>query len=238
MLKYESMSSIEPTRLYTRNADTDRINDQRLKSLGRDIVSFQSAIAYSNRMPQATKLNERLRSFLDKSAPCQDDLKLCEDVQVLLLYNLDFDKGLVNGSRGIVTKFEQGLPVVEFLNGHEVLVETHSWTIKDEESGFTVSKSQIPLKLAYALSVHKSQGMSLDLVEIDIGNSVFEAGQAYVALSRVRTLEGLFILDFAPERIRAHPKVKAFYGKILKEKLNENKHTDNSANTDMTNARE
>ena len=206
---------IEPTRLYTRNADTDKINDTRLRELNLPLHEYESKFSAST-STKATqqKIVEKLKTFLNKSAPCHDTLRLCEGVQVMLTHNLDFEAGLVNGSRGAVVRFETGYPVVKFLNGIEMTIERHSWTVKDDDTKITVAKSQLPLKLAYAVTIHKSQGMSLDLVEIDIGCSIFEAGQAYVALSRVRTLEGLFILDFAAEKIRAHPKVKAFYDGI------------------------
>lgn len=205
---------IEPTRLYTRNADTDRINQKSLRELNMPIEEFYSSFSQSTTLPRHTKLVERLKSFIDKSAPCVDTLKLCLNVQVMLINNMDFERGLVNGSRGVVTSFENNLPVVRFLNGIETQIEEHAWSIKDEDAGVAVSKRQIPLKLAYAITIHKSQGCTLDLVEVDIGRSIFEAGQAYVALSRVRSLHGLHILDFDPSRIKAHPEVTAFYADI------------------------
>lgn len=205
---------IEPTRLYTRNADTDRINQKSLKELNMPIEEYHSSYSQSTNQPRHAKAVERLKNFIDKSAPCVDTLKLCLNVQVMLINNMDFDRGLVNGSRGVVTSFENGLPVVRFLNGIETTIEEHAWSIKDEDSTVTVSKRQIPLKLAYAITIHKSQGCTLDLVEVDIGRSIFEPGQAYVALSRVRSLEGLYILDFDPSRIRAHPEVTAFYAEM------------------------
>lgn len=223
----QQITTIEPTRLYTRNADTDKINDTRLRELNLPLQEYTAKFSVStNAKPSQQKVVDKLKTFLTKSAPCHDVLRLCEGAQVMLTHNLDFEAGLVNGSRGVITRFESGLrlPVVQFVNGVETIIDRHAWTTKDDSSKITVAKTQLPLKLAYCLTTHKSQGMSLDLVEIDIGRSVFEAGQAYVALSRVRTLQGLFILDFAPEKIRAHPKVSDFYNRI-------NKHSGNLRST-------
>jgi ATP-dependent DNA helicase PIF1 len=75
----------------------------------------------------------------------------------------------------------------------------------------TVKRQQIPLKLAYAITIHKCQGATLDCALIDVGKKTFEYGQAYVALSRVKDMESLYIHDLDPEAFRAHPKVKEFY---------------------------
>jgi ATP-dependent DNA helicase PIF1 len=74
-----------------------------------------------------------------------------------------------------------------------------------------VKRQQIPLKLAYAITIHKAQGATLDCALIDVGGRTFEYGQAYTALSRVKDMESLYIHDLAPEAFKAHPKVVAFY---------------------------
>ena len=103
------------------------------------------------------------------------------------------------------------IPVVQFLNGLKLAIGRNSWPI-DDYDGYV--RSQIPLRLAWAGTIHKSQGSTLDCALIDIGRSTFEYGQAYVALSRVKSLDSLYIHEFAPEAVRAHPKVKAFYSSI------------------------
>ena len=215
MGKSRAVDGIEPTRLFTRNVDTEKINAEHLERLqlplevyaAIDVVSFTDDSEQHDRKTKAARdrVVAKLKGFLDKAAPCAGSLKLCAGAQVMLLANKDFDAGLVNGSRGVVDRFEGGLPVVRFLNGVTAMIEFQTWT--SEEEGVKVTRKQLPLKLAYAITIHKSQGLSLDLVEVDIGTSLFEAGQGYVALSRVRSLEGLFIVAFAPEKIRAHPKV-------------------------------
>jgi len=119
-------------------------------------------------------------------------------------------KGLVNGSRGIVVDFlEKGDVLVEFLDGRRVPIGPHKWELENYKG---VYRSQYPLRLAWACTVHKAQGATLDSALIDIGTDVFECGQAYVALSRVKSLESLYIHDFCVEAFRLHPTVKAFYG--------------------------
>jgi ATP-dependent DNA helicase PIF1 len=129
----------------------------------------------------------------------------------MLITNLDVAAGLVNGSRGIVIGFDDknGAPIVEFLNGSRLPIGLHDWEI-DAHPG--VFRTQYPLKLAWACTIHKAQGATLDSALIDIGSNTFEYGQAYVALSRVRNLEGLYIHDFESSAFSLHPKVAAFYG--------------------------
>ena len=146
----------------------------------------------------------------------------------MLVTNLKPQLGLVNGSRGVVVAFEPAkcfdekekekevsvtdssllLPVVEFRNGQKELITPITWEVPDMPA---VKRQQIPLKLAYAITIHKSQGATLDCALIDVGSKTFEYGQAYVALSRVKDLESLYIHDLDPQAFRAHPKVKEFY---------------------------
>jgi ATP-dependent DNA helicase PIF1 len=123
----------------------------------------------------------------------------------------------VNGSRGVVTGFApDGNPIVKFINGRTITVRQATWVSDDEEDA--VKRIQVPLRLAYALTIHKAQGASLDSAIVDVGPSSFECGQAYVALSRVRSLEALFVFEISQKAFRAHPVVKAFY-KSLYEKI-------------------
>jgi ATP-dependent DNA helicase PIF1 len=129
----------------------------------------------------------------------------------MLITNLDVGGGLVNGSRGVVVGFDSkdGAPIVEFLNGSRLPLAPHKWEIDGHPGVF---RTQIPLRLAWACTIHKAQGATLDSALIDVGENTFEYGQAYVALSRVRSLEGLYIHDFTPAAFSLHPKVAAFYG--------------------------
>ena len=127
----------------------------------------------------------------------------------MLLWNLDTDGGLVNGSRGVVTSFVGDIPMVKFLNGRELLIDYNVWESEEQDKKI-LRVVQLPLKLAYALTIHKSQGCSLDYAEIDLSNT-FAEGQAYVALSRVKNLEGLSIIGIDFDKIRANEKAVEFY---------------------------
>ena len=108
------------------------------------------------------------------------------------------------------------LPIVRFVDGREITVEPWDWVLDLEQEGVELTFRQVPLILADAITIHKSQSSTLDLVEIDLGKTIFEYGQFYTALSRVRTLNGLYItdLDFDKfEKINIHPKVLEFYNK-------------------------
>tara|TARA_Y100000996_G_scaffold405262_1_gene380235 strand:- start:554 stop:919 length:366 start_codon:yes stop_codon:yes gene_type:complete len=113
--------------------------------------------------------------------------------------------------------------MVKFNNGAELTIHKHIWK-SDNIPG--VGVRQIPLVLAWAITIHKSQGSTLDLAEIDVGNNIFEAGQTYVALSRVKELNGLFLKSFNPGKILINKKVKDFYNR-----LNENAKTQQDKTT-------
>jgi uracil-DNA glycosylase len=131
----------------------------------------------------------------------------------MLLINKDLEAGLVNGSRGVITEFtSDGFPVVQFLHGEPVKIGLNDYVSNE---CMHVMRQQIPLRVAYAVTIHKSQGATLDCALVDIGNSTFEYGQAYVALSRVRDLESLYIHNLVPSKIKAHPAVVAFYEHLM-----------------------
>ena len=131
--------------------------------------------------------------------------------QVMCIVNLDQDIGVVNGSQGIVSDFQDGNPIVQFKTC-KMIIKPHLWkNDKYDNEGIY----QIPLILSWAITIHKAQGISLDEAMINIGSSVFEYGQTYVALSRVRSQEGLYIKSLDISRIKANPKVIEFYKSIL-----------------------
>lgn len=208
--------TIRPTLLFSRNADVDTINEANLAALKKPVRIYEATtvieklegIPFTD-IPTGEVL-ERLVSRLDNDAPYAPHLELCEGCQVMLVYNKDQETGLVNGSRGVVVGFRDvdGVPIVQFLHGDPVAMEPHEWQSNDAP---VLKRRQIPLRVAYAVTIHKSQGATLDCALVDIGSSTFECGQAYVALSRVRDLESLYVWNFNPARVRADPRVVAFY---------------------------
>ena len=128
----------------------------------------------------------------------------------MLVKNIDLLHGLANGSRGIVVGFTlEDLPIVRFLNGEERPIGMELWEMEEQDK-VILRAYQVPLRVAYAISIHKSQGCSLDYAQIDLSN-IFEYGQAYVALSRVKSLRGLSISAIDYDCIQADPVAVAYY---------------------------
>ena len=172
----------ELTELHTTNVDVDRVNEHRLSLLGGDELIYQQFTTGS-----ANYVESLQRSVL---APATLTLKL--GALVMTVKN-DAARRYANGSIGKVADFEPGTdyPVVEFLNGKTVTVAPDTWELRDGEKK-RASISQIPLRLAWAITVHKSQGMTLDTARIDL-RKAFVAGMGYVALSRVKSLDNLYL---------------------------------------------
>ncbi|NXG40788.1 PIF1 helicase, partial [Psilopogon haemacephalus] len=197
------------TRLCTHKDDVEITNERRLQQLSGELHSFE-----------ALDSDPMLVKLIDAQCPVGGRVELKLGAQVMLAKNLDVSQGLVNGARGVVVGFEnehKGLPKVRFLCGVTQVIKMEKWVFKGA-SGVHLSRQQLPLKLAWAISIHKSQGMSLDCVEISLSR-VFESGQAYVALSRARSLAGLRVLDFDPKVVRADPSVLQFYRQLRRHQL-------------------
>lgn len=207
---------IRPTLLFSRKAEVEHVNTSNLKLLKGEKHTFMAETVLSpilategltTKSPQVLYAIERL----DKDAPYVKELQLIVGAQVMLTYNLDFESGLVNGSRGVIVGFSSDgipMPLVQFKTGLPIPIGRMTWESDDLEG---VVRSQIPLRLAYAVTIHKAQGATLDCALIDIGHSTFECGQAYVALSRVKSLESLYIWDLEPSAFKTHTKVIKFY---------------------------
>jgi ATP-dependent DNA helicase PIF1 len=206
--------AIRPTMLFTRNDDINAINRSYLEKLVGDEVIFTATTEAPPGMSPVDVGYQVQR--LDKDAPYEPILSLKVGAQVMLVHNMNPDLGLVNGSRGVVTGFDaiDGVPRVKFMSCFDPRrVEMVAW---DADGDMAVKRKQIPLRLAYALTIHKAQGASLDSALIDVGAATFEYGQAYVALSRVRSLEALYVHDIEIAAFRVHPAVKAFYESLMR----------------------
>ena len=198
---------IRPTRLFPYKRDVHAENSHELQKIGGDEVTFTAT----------DKGLDHFVAALDKHCQATRIITLKVGAQVVLLRNLDFSRALVNGSRGIVVDFVASedlpcVPLVRFANGQVLPIAQAEWKM---ESGkvVTCSRRQIPLALCWASSVHKAQGASLDKVEMRLA-SVFEDGQAYTALSRCTSLEGLSLLDLDVSKITANPRVVQFYRQL------------------------
>ena len=210
---------IRPTLLFSRNADVDAINEKNIAALKKPLHIYDAETKIE-RNPEDLEAEiptgeylERAENKLDNDANYCAHLELCLGAQVMLLINKDIEAGLVNGSRGVIVNFRTDkVPIVQFLHGDPVAIERHRWTSNDSSA---LHREQIPLRVAYAITIHKSQGSTLDCALVDIGSSTFEFGQAYVALSRVRSLESLYIHTLDAAKIRAHPTVTRYYEELL-----------------------
>lgn len=185
------------TRLYSHNMDVDTINLRHLN----DITEAGKVYEMVSK-GQAAKIEQLVKSVL---APAKLELKI--GAEVMFVAN-NFANGYVNGTRGKVIDFVDNLPLVQLANGREIKVELHSWKL--EEDGRTRAEvSQLPLRLAWAITIHKSQGMSLDAAEIDLSRS-FTPGMGYVALSRVRSMEGVYLGGINQMALTLHPAIFEF----------------------------
>jgi ATP-dependent DNA helicase PIF1 len=161
----------------------------------------------------ATKINmtAHMQDTMDKRQRFAKVLQLAVGAQVMLLINHCVEAGLVNGSRGVVSEFDEetGGPIVTFDNGEVLTVPLVTYKVDFEKNQFG-TRSQYPLALAWATTIHKSQGATLSYVVTDLAN-VFDDAQVYVTLSRVKTLDGLFIVDGNVGDIGCDPRVQEYY---------------------------
>lgn len=191
---------IIPTKLYPKNVNVDKINENEIAKLKED--GNNKRIFYK---AEATKGNE-----LNATALSKYNVELVENAQVIVTRNIDIANGLVNGTRGIVKALFDDYVIVKDCQGNH-----HNITYYKDI--FEKSKSSIihmPLKVSYALSIHKSQGMTIDALEIDLGDNIFTCGQAYTALSRAKSLRNVRIIDVSKQSFKMNPFVKAFYSNM------------------------
>ena len=221
-----------PTKLYPTRYKTDNLNNSMFEKLEGHMNKF-SIISKTNcetiletgqllsleQIQKCSNLPETVINYeiqqLQNNASYVDELLLKIGTIVMCTVNLDMDNGICNGSQGIITEFMYNnkgtFPIVKFANG-QIRVMHYHFVQSDEYP--CVAIGQIPLCLAWALTIHKIQGATLNMANIDIGKDIFECGQTYVALSRVQSLDGLYLSAYNPSRIRTNIKVEEFYKSI------------------------
>ena len=224
--KYDENLVVEPTKLYPTRNKVEQINSSKMIELqtkeNEYSIKFVYDIEISKQDKQIRDLftqSEMLAEleFLANNLLCEKIVKTKIGAQVMCVTNIKSteDETLVcNGSQGIVTSYCEltGCPRVKYNNGVEMVMTRNLWA-SDKIPGIGVS--QVPIILAWALTIHKSQGATLDVAEIDVGSGIFECGQTYVALSRVKSLEGLYLKSFDASRILINKKVKHFYDELV-----------------------
>lgn len=183
------------TRLFTHNIDVDRINNQELKKIDSPLYTYA----------MTSDGHKNVLEVIKKSCLAPEILELKEGALVMFVRN-NFDAGYVNGTVGTVIGFDDDkFPIVETIDGEEITVYPDKWAI--EEGTETLAEiSQLPLRLAWAITIHKSQGMTLDAAEIDL-RKCFEYGMGYVALSRVRSLANMRLLGINDIALKVSPDI-------------------------------
>ena len=173
-----------PTKLYTHNVDVDRINSDELNKINNPVKAFKY------KSEGSAKNIEKIF----KSSLVLEEISLKKDAVVMFIKN-NHELGFVNGTTGVVVDFdkETGLPLVKTSYGSLIKLGLEDWTIENDSGNIVAKVSQVPLKLAWAITIHKSQGMTLDSAEIDLSKT-FEVGQGYVALSRIKNIDGLRLM--------------------------------------------
>ncbi len=178
-------NDIDPTKLYTHNEDVDFINNTHLADLPGKSRFFKAK----------TSGDKSLIDVLKNTVLTQNDMPLRKGAKVMFVKN-NVEKGYINGTLGEIIDYSTiGWPIVKTIDNEKITAHPEEWSIDDEKGKTLASYKQVPLRLAWAITVHKSQGMTLDAAELDLSRT-FERGQGYVALSRLRDLERLRLINF------------------------------------------
>jgi len=210
------------TKLFSHNVDVDKVNNNELSRLEDEKKCFE--------MSGSGK--ERIVETLKKGCLSPEKLELKVGAVVMCTKN-NQKEHFVNGTLGTVVGFDEfsGYPIIKNRNGRNITIAPMDWVV-EENGKIRAQITQIPLRLAWAITVHKSQGMSMDAAVMDL-SQVFEYGQGYVALSRVRRLSGLYLLGLNKQALKVHPEIlkkdlefknksieaEKVFGKILKDDL-------------------
>lgn len=195
--KKEPEGTTKPTRLYSRNVNVDNINEHELSKLTSEEKIFS----------METVGPETLINHLKKGCLAPEILRLKIGAEVMFIKNDPLGR-YVNGTRGVIVGFEKdedAYPIVKTFDRRTITAEIDEWILEDGQR-VLAKLLQIPLRLAWAMTIHKSQGMTLDAAEMDLGDA-FEPGMGYVALSRVRRLSGLKLMNLNEMALKVYPLV-------------------------------
>jgi ATP-dependent DNA helicase PIF1 len=193
-------TDVKPTSLYSVNATVDVINTREYDLLKGAEMVYNTI--YANKESKTYCDNTKIPTFV----------KLKVGAQIMVTRNVNTELKLANGTRGVVTRMYNDTIVINTLYGERVI------TFYDcaHETDKRISYAVMPIALAWAVTIHKSQGITLDCCIIDIGESLFACGQAYTALSRVKSLNGLRVVNVTKSAFKTHPDVIEFYKAMQK----------------------
>ncbi|HIP51995.1 MAG TPA: helicase [Campylobacterales bacterium] len=186
-------AKIQATKLFTHNVDVDRINIEELNALKGKPQTFK----------YKSKGSAKNIEKIFKTSLVLEEIILKKDAMVIFVKN-NPEKNYINGTTGVVMGFEGDIPVVKTSTGQKIRVVAEDWTLENDKGENVATVSQVPLRLAWAITIHKSQGMTLDAAQIDLSQT-FEVGQGYVALSRLKNIEGLQLLGLNEMALKVEP---------------------------------
>ena len=189
-------NGIIPTRLYPVNIDVDKINSieiEKVKAMGNKSKTYFAS---------ASSDMERDR---DKFS-----IELTLNAQIIIIRNISVENSLVNGTRGVIKHLDDDFIVISDVDGNIHKINYYTDTYNNNSKSFIY---HMPVRICYALSIHKSQGMTIDALEIDMGPNIFTCGQSYTALSRAKKLSSIKIIDVTKDSFKTNTYVKEFYKK-------------------------
>lgn len=199
--------------IFSTNEEANRYNSIKFNMIDEPVKIFtaQDGVYRGNKLvsENLTESENYILEIFSKNCRAEKDIPLKLGAKVMLLINMDFNKGLINGACGVIQRFNENSIEIKFDNGTTASIPRHKFEYYYNDR-VVAERMQYPLRLAYGITIHKSQGMTLDKLVVDCSR-IFERGQAYVAMSRVKTLEGLFIKNFESEKVHVDSRVAEFY---------------------------
>ena len=207
---------IKPTILLAKRKNVDEINLKEFNKINSNSISYnlkEINEIENNKLFNSLDIKYE-QEYLKNNILVESELNLKIGTQVMCIANIDIEgtNAIVNGSQGIIIDFKDGYPLVKFYKGEIRIIKEHSW--RSELINGIIIK-QIPLIYSWAITIHKAQGLTLETAYIDAGSDIFECGQTYVALSRLTSLEGLYLRSFDPFKIKIFKKVIEFYKNLV-----------------------
>ena len=204
---------IQPPIITPRRDTVDSINVQKMARLDGNSHTYTMRVYNAKKDASLTSSEKKEIEEVRRGMNAEETLILKVGARVMCVANLEMDgtNQIVNGSQGIVEEFVDDFPVVRFKNGIKKIIKNHIWLGENVKH---VGLKQLPLILSWAITIHKSQGITLESAIIDAGDDIFEHGQTYVAFSRVKSLNGLYLHKFNHKRISTDPIVKKYYDSI------------------------
>lgn len=194
---------IKPTILYSKNVDVDKINQNEFLKLVNTTNNkvFEFSLKYDSS-------NSKIKTFIKNNSQYLETIKLCKGLQIMVTHNVDINNKITNGTRGVIIDINNYVIQIKTLDGTIYNIEYIQYKHDLDEN---ITFNYIPLKLAYAITIHKSQGQTLDYILINLGKDIFDYGMAYVALSRAKSLDSIVLSDLSRYAFKTNPEVIEFY---------------------------